>query len=342
MLNTIIEVGIGLVVLYSLLGVLCSAINELVATAFARRARNLQEGVENLIGDKRTAELYKHPLIRSLYREEGPKKGLVRKVAVMIVGRIPRFRHLLFRPPSYLPADKFALALLNLAAPSAVSPPPEPPLTIADCVTRNLAARAGGDAADKKLMETLDALWRSAGENVDAFVRSVESWFNDSMARVAGWYKRKTQWSLLVLGLLVAVSLNVNTITISQRLWTSTPLRSAVVEQSKKLPPPTTAPDGSLGESFQPVKNSFKQVSELQLPMGWGKGQAPSRDDAGIALAGWLLTAVALSLGAPFWFDLLNKVAGLRNTGAPEKLPAKDTAPLSPTVTPTSAPPPDG
>jgi hypothetical protein len=35
---------------------------------------------------------------------------------------------------------------------------------------------------------------------------------------------------------------------------------------------------------------------------------------------GWLLMAIAVSLGAPFWFDLLNKLVNLRLAGVkPDK-----------------------
>lgn len=331
MLNTVIEVGIGLSILYTLLSLMCSAINELVASALALRARNLREGVENLIGKPKAAELYGHPLILSLYRDEMPTDSRLRKV----FARFPKLRRLVERPPSYLPADKFTLALLQLTAPSAVSPAPTAapgpgggsvpagaPPAVAECVTGELAS-----LEDDRLRSALQTLWLNAGNDVAAFVKSVESWFNNGMDRVAGWYKRKTQWMLLGLGLGIAVVLNVNTIGISQRLWASAPLRTAVVEQSKKLPPPTTTPDGSFGDAIEDVQESFKDVSDLQLPMGWAEGQRPSSPV--IAALGWLLTAAALSLGAPFWFDLLGRVAALRNTGSPEKTPAKKTGPAS-------------
>jgi len=31
-------------------------------------------------------------------------------------------------------------------------------------------------------------------------------------------------------------------------------------------------------------------------------------------ILGWLITALAISLGAPFWFDLLNKLMTLRGS----------------------------
>ena len=34
-----------------------------------------------------------------------------------------------------------------------------------------------------------------------------------------------------------------------------------------------------------------------------------------IKLIGWIITILAISLGAPFWFDILNKVASIRSSG---------------------------
>jgi hypothetical protein len=34
---------------------------------------------------------------------------------------------------------------------------------------------------------------------------------------------------------------------------------------------------------------------------------------------GWLLTALAISLGAPFWFDMLNKFIVVRSTVKPKE-----------------------
>ena len=38
-----------------------------------------------------------------------------------------------------------------------------------------------------------------------------------------------------------------------------------------------------------------------------------------INILGWLITALAVSLGAPFWFDLLNRLVKLRGTGTKPK-----------------------
>jgi hypothetical protein len=62
------------------------------------------------------------------------------------------------------------------------------------------------------------------------------------------------------------------------------------------------------------------------LPIGWHfdstapASSAPKTAWARIwggltTVAGWLLTGLALSLGAPFWFDLLSKFINIRGAG---------------------------
>jgi hypothetical protein len=81
-------------------------------------------------------------------------------------------------------------------------------------------------------------------------------------------------------------------------------------------------------------------LNALGLPLGWvwpaDETTVNATQPAGVAKAldprqppctvgawltkivGWLMTAFAISLGAPFWFDLLNKVVGLRSTVKPQ------------------------
>ena len=59
------------------------------------------------------------------------------------------------------------------------------------------------------------------------------------------------------------------------------------------------------------------EVQEFGVPLGWSHDTSPHNvcwDGVGKML-GLLVTAFALSLGAPFWFDLLGKVSNLRGAG---------------------------
>lgn len=283
-LPAVLEVVLGLCFLFALLSMVASGANELIAAAFKLRARTLQRGIVNLLNDPADCRaLYLHPLIQSLYKGS--------------------------RRPSYIPRDKFALALLDMKVKPAIG-------AVGDAVSAiptTIESLPAGQVRD-----TLDLLWRDARENTDRFRRSVENWFDDSMERVSGWYRRLAQAILLALGLAITVGLNVNTVTVAQRLWTDAPLRAAVVERAQLA---DTATGRTAGDALADVETGLESLGASSLPIGWTDDARPSTWYG--ALAGWALTAVAIAMGAPFWFDLLGRVARLRSTGVrpPTSLP---------------------
>jgi len=67
--------------------------------------------------------------------------------------------------------------------------------------------------------------------------------------------------------------------------------------------------------------------------LGWGKDSLNLTTGGWIQrVLGWLLTMIAVSLGAPFWFDMLNKIINIRNAGTKpatsDSQPTPGTAPL--------------
>ncbi len=388
MLNAVIEIAIGLIVLFSLLSLVCSKVNELAATILHLRAKNLLKAIRHLVGKDYTNRIYTHPFITSLYRgEPEPAKGIRKVFDWLGIRRLYR-KYFLAPGPSYLPADKFVIALLDRACPMAVTADPPLPPDPADRLQFALAARApqedspgpgsrpGPEApsatpeavkaqitaqldevTDAELKKALETLWRAASGNVVTFRAGVEEWFNHTMDRATGWYKRVAQCMALGLGLTLAVALNVDTIHVTERLWADGPLRSAVLEQVKKLPlpvttttspatttttvegapatptpattPATTVPANGaptttvagIGDQIESIQAGLGQISGLQLPLGWDEDQRPHTYP--VAILGWILTAIALSLGAPFWFDLLNKVTALRGGGTQETTPTQ-------------------
>jgi hypothetical protein len=69
------------------------------------------------------------------------------------------------------------------------------------------------------------------------------------------------------------------------------------------------------------IRSRLADVQRLGFPIGWG-GRMPTLGDIAGHIPGWLMTALAISLGAPFWFDVLNKFMVIRSTVKPhEKSP---------------------
>jgi hypothetical protein len=154
------------------------------------------------------------------------------------------------------------------------------------------------------------------------------------MDRVAGRYRRRTHWIVIGIATVITLALNINTITIVRALEQDTALRQSIVERAS-----TTSTNASL--TGEQAKDELNKVS---LPIGWRNVVWPQRGQwttgenvvAGMmSLAGWLLTIFGISLGAPFWFDVLNKFMVVRATVKPtEKSPneaSKDSA--SPSTT---------
>ena len=298
----ILEIAIGLVFVYLFLSVVCSAVSELIARALKWRARDLERGIRNLLADPLKAdEFFRHPLVKGLGEkpEEGKKFNRVRGLMGGPAGK-----------PSYIRSRTFALALLDTVAPADPGADSKVFKDVRDGVAK---------LTNSEMRRALLALVDEASGDLKKALENVENWFNEAMDRVSGWYKRKAQLTVLLLALAVTVALNVDTVMIVNGLSQDSVLRAAVVARAEEIAkkPLTAGPDTSLTLA----EELDAQVQQLQLPIGWSSKHGDPRglpvDSFAWAgkIVGLLLTTMAVSLGAPFWFDVLNRFTNLRGTG---------------------------
>lgn len=322
-----LDVAIGFVVLFFLLSTVCSAVNEGIANLLGWRAKTLEDAIRNLVGDSHAKASWRARLRggggRLGKREAQPQtdltpllfdhwriKGLVRNPES---GWRRRAR------PSYLPPRAFSLALAETLAKGPGKRNADDESTADDendADDENSLWKQTDDEILERVTAAMDGLPEgqlrslaqkaalNAGESLDGFRAQVERVFDDSMERASGWYKRKVQAALLVLAAVVAVGLNVDTVRVATTLWNDQPLRTAVATRAAAQGTPEDA------------AAAVEQVSELELPVGWG---ANAPDNILFAIPGWLITIAALNLGAPFWFDLLSRLSRLRGSGVPER-----------------------
>jgi hypothetical protein len=165
------------------------------------------------------------------------------------------------------------------------------------------------------------------------------------MDRVSGWYKRRTTVLMLLLGFGVAAVVNADTINIANTLARDGALRSAVVaaaEQRLRTPLPARTSGGTPeqvdAQATENLQSAHDALNALGLPIGWTRATSSNTDDRRrvpttpgeffLKLVGILLTGFAISQGAPFWFDLLNKFMVVRSTVKPSEKsreqPSKD------------------
>ncbi|MGI8917368.1 MAG: hypothetical protein ACR2H6_02115 [Pyrinomonadaceae bacterium] len=308
--SNILDVAIGMIFVYLLLSLMCTAANEIIELMLKKRAIDLERGIRELLAPGSLSgkpdivqKLYDHALINNLFGGEyGESK---------IKSRIPWLRWKRTQLPSYIPARSFALALMDLVGlpssaitspPAQASPPastgwrllarlrnslgggsaaptPEPlpskPTSGASFATAPslaakmaaqfaIAAAVGGEVTSPpsgppiqsppsgplpvddpftKLRQAiidyeplhptskraLITLLDAAGGDVAKARENIEKWYDSSMDRVSGWYKRRAQLTILVIGLFVAIAVNVDTITVAKMLSTDKALRESLV-----------------------------------------------------------------------------------------------------------------
>ena len=190
---------------------------------------------------------------------------------------------------------------------------------------------------NEQVKRALTSFVDTAGNDVNKVRENIEAWFDSSMDRVSGWYKRRTQWILVVLGLAVSIALNVNTLTIAYHLWRDPPLRNLLVAQAQANVQQQSGSNNT-GTAGDRLKDNQEALEALGLPIGWSNvdfkldDKWTEKDERGNSLflwnllywvfwplLGWILTAGAISFGAPFWFDLLNKFMVVRSTVKPHE-----------------------
>jgi hypothetical protein len=328
--SDILEVATGIVFVFVLLSTICTSIREGLEGWFKTRASYLEFGIRELLQDRKgqglARELFEHPLIFGLYAGDYAPGSTARPGVMTSGGNLP----------TYIPSRSFARALMDIAArgpvgagavPGVDPAMPENGQALSMARIRANVSKLENAAVRRVLIGAID----SAQGDFDRACAHIEHWYDSAMDRVSGWYKRSTQWALFWIALFVAVVLNVNTITISDYLYRHDAERAAIVSTIDK----TAGVSGTDGGRYATAKSELKK---LRLPMGWSAGWGAPRtreergleepvgsdnlsywEDVGAPVLGWLLTAVAAMLGAPFWFDVLNQIMVVRSTVKPHE-----------------------
>ncbi len=307
--SAILDVAIGIAFVFLFLSLVCSVINEGMSSIFSLRAKNLVAGINSLFSEGRAPsgqlfvqEIYQHGLIRGLFKDPPSQQA---PDALSLASK--RFRGV--NLPSYIPSQTFALALVDIIAPSDGE----------NSRTLQEVRDAVGKLPEGPAKKALTTLLADTTRDIAEFQKKVEDWFNDSMERAAGWYKRQAQLILLAIGLVVAVGLNVDTIKLTRSLWSNPVQRQAMLDLAQK----TVNDNKTAMQDDKDLKAQVDKLAalgdQLPFPLGWHAMPERSWSYWLEALAGWLITALALSLGAPFWFDTLNKFMAVRSAVKPKE-----------------------
>ena len=347
-LDAILEVSIGLVFVWLILSAATMEAQNIWGRIFQLRAKFLEKSILGMFqGKKEYVEtFYDHPAIQELYR-----KGFL--------GRTKR--------PDYIPSPVFAEVALEIFI--------------------NLGLDEGEQGKDsvsaQKIIDKVDAIYKenpelgyalrrvlpnfdgtetlSKAKNVTArateLKKNAEGAFDAAMTRASFWYKEKAQAIAFLFGFIIAILINVDTISVAQQLWRDPTLRQSLVAQAQ------TIEENAEVVSVADLEDYYQ---EINLPIGWTtelvdtpiacKGISMQNNHVLVAKEskcykvaelpamnnfwGWILkilgftfSAAAAMQGAPFWFAMLKNLLDLK--GKPKKdKEEKDDASPAPTSTP--------
>ena len=298
-----LDIVIGMVIVFLTTSLLCSAMNELLASALELRATMLQGALVSLLGSDLAKKVLEQPAIPAAPRSDDTKM------------------------PAYIEPALFASALLDTIlpvpaatdcvpvapAPNAVPPVGAPSQQFVDA--HAAITQPAGLLAESPAQKSLAALVRTAHGDYVKLNAEIANWFDAYMARVSGEYKRRSQLTIVIIAICVAAILNIDSFKIYKQLTTQPAFAAALAAKAQTVVAnanPSAAAAPGFGGAVDAVNT---RIAALPVPIGWHHDDAPSVTPWWQKVIGLLITALAASLGAPFWFDALNKLANLRAVG---------------------------
>jgi hypothetical protein len=295
--SVVLDVVIGLMLIYLLLSSICSALNELIAATLATRAQILEQEIVHLLGDPDLVRaFYDHPLVQALFLPTAEIHS-------------PRSK------PHYVDPKLFSHTLIDILTPAGLPTfhALHDEVVGADVAGVKKAIRAlmGGPATAEG---TDDA------ERLRMLRVNIEDWYNGAMERLSGWYKRRSQRAIFFIALTISILFNVDTLVFVGHLTSDPALRAAAVAAAQQaIANAESDRAGQAGETTPETRLVTLQdeIRALQLPVGWDLSASIPSDPLYWVrkVVGLLLTTAALTMGGPFWFDLLSKLVNIRATG---------------------------
>jgi hypothetical protein len=306
--SAVIDVAIVMVLSFLAVSLAASAITEAFSSILKWRENYLEKGFKALLN----FDPAKHPLALELYNHA--------LISPLTSGTAKSFETMEHKP-AYINSEQFAVAFYNTLGGGSPT----------DVI---------GKIQDPQLKAAIEALWATSSNDVNKFKKNIAIWFDNSMDRLSGWYKRWTQLVSFSVALVIAVFFNVNVLYESAQIWTrpgiiadlqTSHYKDDLANLLRKTNPktdPTAADASKKGPAAEEDALKIFNVLEPAFLIGWVEGPEPhDRRSWYMAIASWLLVAGATLFGASFWFDILQRVTHLKGTGLK---PERSATPPSP------------
>lgn len=322
---TILDVMLGLIFFFLLMSLMCMIINELISNIFRLRSKNLFVEINRVLDDA---------TIRNKFWNSGLIRSYCRPCAAVKDADAPE----------RLNPGVFASALIR---------------AIGEQNGKPLSASIRADSILKDVITELEA---AAAAKAGQIEDTIAAWYDTTMQRASAVYRQKLQLISLLVAVFVCLATNADTHKIAKALWADADLRTQVASAASKYiednaeefassltdtnantagqnPPAQDDAEPNLQEAFEEFESGLEAINtELRsFPIGWDVENLPSSaSEVGATALGIAFTALAITLGAPFWFDLLAFFLRLRFGSGKEANSAGN--PFSKRATPSETP----
>ncbi|MBN2549375.1 MAG: hypothetical protein JXB15_09475 [Anaerolineales bacterium] len=288
--SQVVEVAVGLVLVYYILGQIVSIITKVILETFETRGKVLEKYLVQIAGEKQVGDFVKMPQIES----QAPVryKGLMGFLAPALqveaqkVERIPvaNLVDAFFDFAGLMGKEFTALELLALIE----------------------------NMPDSEAKTRLAALVKKGITDLNQLRSRVGMWFTGLMEQAGATFRAYARRVVILLSIFITLLLGVDSIDLAVQLWDNADMRMVAAARADQY----LAENGA-GSEIAPL---LKDLETLNLKFGWWAvpGTFPAQEASGQVWAAWVLkkllglvlTATAVSQGSSFWYDILKRLRG--------------------------------
>lgn len=296
-----LEVAVGLVLVYYVLGSIVSLITQWINEAFETRGKSLERHLIKIVGDKKIGDFVKLPQLEALrpIRYKGISSVLTSATEPKMIEKIP---------VSTLVDSYFDF--VGLSATQQVTGEGLKELI-----------NSLPDTEAKKAITT----WVDQGvTNLEELRKRTTTYFSGVMDQASATFKANARSFVIVLSVLLTLLLGTDSIQLARTLWTNAGLRALAAAQAQMV----VQQEGANAN----VDDLIDQLNSLNIVrIGWWQTELPPAGSTVAAIFGyWILKVLGLSLtvaavsqGSSFWYDLLKKIASPSKSGGGDSGEAK-------------------
>lgn len=280
-----LEVVIGLVFIYYVLGSIVSLITQWINEALETRGKSLEKHLKRIVGDKHVGDFVKLPQLQAL------------------------------RPIRY---KNFLSFFTSTTEPKKLEKIPVS--TLVDSYFDFVGMTATKEFEANELKELINAFPESEGKqailtwvgqgvtNIEELRKRTTTYFAGVTEQAAATFRSNARSFVIILSIALTLLLGTDSIKMAQTLWENAGLRALAVAKAELV----VQQEGT----EEDIDSLIKDLGELDvINIGWFLTERPAGNQAVdwatfvlMKFLGLGLTAAAVSQGSSFWYDLLKKL----------------------------------